>query len=328
MQQSELEHYESSDDETSSYNLVETNKLFMMELYKYLWELKIVCMAICPEKTMMELANIAKFDKKYRYTTRNRGKHMVFKYLNINELDCIPKISSKTIKDGNGCIELQNGDYLCDENRLRRSSYLLNTNSLTRELSRKLKSMRAFVSRIQDKMHDAFSYTIELYTTIQKELQTLYDLRILLNSLAYVVNGKKLEIGNVTAKDKLWELENSVFPVNMDKTYMLKYKFAQYVYKMKTPDDYSILISFPPDYSTISSISEIDEKKIVDVNGYAYYGNMPILFIKRSLHTVLTESISKYQKAIHEVAYGSHQDTARMVRLPKRNTTLTFEVLN
>lgn len=328
MQQSEIEQYESSDDETSSYNLVETNKLYLMELYKYLWELKIVCMAICPDKTMMELSNIAKFDKKYRYTTRNHGKQTVFKYININELECIPKISSKTIKDGNGCIELQTGDYLCDENRLHRSSYLLNTDSLTRELSRKLKSMRAFVSRIQDKMHDAFSYTIELYTDIQSELQSLYDLRILLNSLAYVVNGKKLAIGNVKAKDKLWELENSIFPVQMNKTFMLRYKFAQYVYKMKTPEDYSILISFPPEYNTISSISEIDEKKIIDVNGYAYYENMPILFIKRSLHDILNESIAQYQKAIHEVAYGSHQDTTRTVRLPKRNTTLKFEILN
>lgn len=328
MQQQEIEQYESSDDDTSSYNLLETNKLYLRELYKYLWELRIVCMAICSPKTMMELSAIAKFDKKYRYTTRNSGSHTVFKYINIEELDCIPNISSKTIKDGRGCIEMQNGDYLCDENMLHRSSYLLNTESLTRELSRKLKSMRAFVARIQDKMHDAFSYNIESYSGIRDGLQALYDLRILLNSLAYIVKGKKLAIGNVKAKDKLWELENSTFPVQMDNAFKLKYKFAQYVYQMKTPEDYSILISFPPEYKTISDVSEIDEKKIKDVKGYAYYGNMPILFIRRSLHTVLTESITQYQKAIHEVAYGEHSNTTRTVRLPKRNTTLKFEVLN
>ncbi len=328
MQQQEIERYESSDDDTTSYNLLETNKLYLSELYKYLWELRIVCMAICSHKTMMDLTALAKFDKKYRYTTRNSGSHAVFKYINIEELDCIPKISSKTIKDGRGCVEIQNGDYLCNENMLHRSSYLLNTESLTRELSRKLKSMRAFVARMQDKMHDAFSYNIELYSEIRNGLHALYDLRILLNSLAYVVKGKKLAIGNITAKDKLWELENSTFPIQMDNDYKLKYKFAQYIYQMKTPEDYSILISFPPEYKTISNVSEIDEKKIKDVNGYAYYGNMPILFIRRSLLNTLTDCISQYQKAIHEVAYGEHSNTTRTVRLPKRNTTLKFEILN
>ena len=326
MEHNTVAEYESSDDESPIYNLVETNKIYLNELFKLLYIAKLICLATCTNKTTLELKRLVGFDKKHKYSINNKGKISVFNYIDFDEIIYVPTVEYSTLSNGENCIVSASGEYLCDETALRRSCYLINNQKLTNSIIKKIKVVKNFNSKFIKETNDIFHYNTDDYTELNKAVETLYNMRILLNSLAYIVCDKQIKIGNIKAKDKLWELENTMFPVTLKQSDKLKYNFAQFLHMTELPVNYCVLLLLPPNYSKITTIDEINIDKLNDVNGYVYYENLPIVMLRRSILNTISESIYAYQDAIRSIA-NMKKTNQRSIKLANRNATLKFSVL-
>ena len=329
MNQQSVPEYESSDNEDIGYNMSETNVIYLTELYKYLIPLKLIALMKNNKKMYGNLMQLSKFDKQYKYSTNTKDQVHVIKYTQFDNLKDMPHIRVITLKNGNDCIISSKGEYLCDEPILVKSPYLINNTRLTKTVTTKVKSLRSIMNNEKAFIKDTFIFSVDDYTGLNEFLNIIYDLRILLNNLAYTYSSKKekLIMNNTVAKDKLWEVEKVAFPTNTNKKFMVSYKLMQHLQKAKLPPDYSVLITLPPEYNRIMSIYDIDIDNVSNKDEFVYYRGMPIILVKHSAIEHMKAAVELYKRAMFELANYSEDTNTRTIRLPNRNSILKFTVL-
>lgn len=330
MNQTNIPEYDSSDNEDVGYNMHETNIIYLAELYKYLIKLKLISLSKNNKKMYSNLMQLSKFEKRYKYNTSMKDNVHVIKYIPFDNLRDMPNIKITQLKNGAGCVISSKGEYLKDEHILIKSPYLLNNTRLTKAITTKVKSLRSLMNTEKIFIKDTFTYSSAEYIELNNFLEAIYNLRILLNNLAYTYSSKKekLILNNPIAKDKLWEVEKVAFPTNTDKKFMVSYKLMEHLQNTQVPPEYSVLVTMPPEYKDITSIYSIDINQVSNQDGYVFYRAMPIILVKHSTREHMETAILLYKRAIHELAYNSSDTKTRSIRLPKRNSVLKFTVLD
>ena len=318
--------YESSDDEDGqNFNLTKMNVHGITELIKKIWELTFVCSALCNAKTNFKVRDISRFDKKFRYNSSHKGAYNIIKYPVIDSINEPVVAKASRVENGEGCVKNDAGYYVCDEELLYRSSYLLNTPALTKEIKKKLKSLRGMYTKLHKVVDDAFHFTSDDIDQLQNGFARLYDIRLLIKTLAYAKLGTSLKVVNNSAHDKLTYLENTTFPTHVEDSFKVKYDFVNLMQSMKCPSSFTLIVVLPPKYDTLLNLSELNIDELQNINGYAYFENEPLVFVKKSQIKEIYKSIYLYNQSIQGIAHNNSK--VREIPLVGRNSILRFSTL-
>ena len=318
--------YESSDDEDGqNFNLTKMNVHGITELIKKIWELAFVCSALCNVKTNFQIRNISRFDKKFRYNSSHKGVYNIIKYPVIDSINEPVVAEAYRVENGEGCVKNDAGDYVCDEELLYRSSYLLNTPALTKEIKKKLKSLRDMYTKLNKVVDDAFHFTPDDIDQLQNGFAHLYDIRLLIKTLAYAKLGTSLKVVNNSAHDKLTYLENTTFPTHVQDSFKVKYEFVHLMQSMKCPSNLTVIVTVPPKYGTLLNLCDLNFEELQNINDYAYFENEPLILVKKSQLKEIAKSINLYNQAIQSIAHNNSK--LREIPLVGRNSVLRFSTL-
>ncbi len=94
---------------------------------------------------------------------------------------------------------------------------------------------------------------------------------------------------------------------------------------MKCPANLTVIVVVPPKYSILLNLCELSFDELQNINGYAYFENEPLVFVKKSQLKEITKSIHLYNQAIQSIAHNNSK--MREIPLVGRNSVLRFSTL-